>query len=83
MLLSVSRTPEIPLANHIERVRTERGLSRRDLAEIVGVHYQTVGYLERGEYSPSLVLAFRISQVLDTSLEELFELPRATERTTP
>jgi DNA-binding XRE family transcriptional regulator len=81
MLHGVSRIPEEPLVNHIERVRTERGLTRRELADAVGVHYQTVGYLERGEYSPSLVLAFRISEVLHTPLEDLFELPATTERT--
>jgi putative transcriptional regulator len=40
--------------NRIAVLRTERGISRRQLAEALGVHYQTVGYLERGEYSPSL-----------------------------
>jgi putative transcriptional regulator len=40
--------------------RTERGISRRKLADALGVHYQTVGYLERGEYSPSLYLALRL-----------------------
>lgn len=37
--------------NRIAMIRAERGLSRRELAEAVGVHYQTIGYLERGEYS--------------------------------
>lgn len=43
-------------------LRAERGISRRELAEALGVHYQTVGYLERGEYSPSLHLALRLAQ---------------------
>lgn len=75
MLCGMSRVPEQPLANHIERVRTERGYSRQQLADIVGVHYQTIGYLERGEYSPSLVLAFRIASALECPLDELFEVP--------
>ena len=41
--------------------RAERGLSRQGLADGVGVNYQTVGYLERGDYNPSLELAFRLS----------------------
>ena len=45
--------------NRLAVLRAERGLSRHDLAAAVGVHYQTVGYLERGEYSPSLQLALR------------------------
>jgi DNA-binding XRE family transcriptional regulator len=40
----------------------------------IGVHYQTVGYLERGEYSPSLVLALRIARLLDLPVETLFSL---------
>ncbi|MEZ5090755.1 MAG: helix-turn-helix domain-containing protein [Micropruina sp.] len=38
--------------NRISMLRAERGISRRQLADALGVHYQTVGYLERGEYSP-------------------------------
>lgn len=49
-------------------------MSRNELADAVGVHYQTVGYLERGEYNPSLALALRIAAVLDRSVEELFSL---------
>ena len=70
----VSRNPEEPVYNRIEEVRTELGLSRQDLADKVGVHYQTIGYLEREEYSPSLVLALRISEALKTPLSELFSL---------
>ena len=43
-------------------LRQERGVSRKELAEKIGVNYQTVGYLEREEYNPSLDLAFRISE---------------------
>ena len=43
--------------NRIAMLRAERGVSRRELSEALGVHYQTIGYLERGEYSPSLFLA--------------------------
>jgi DNA-binding XRE family transcriptional regulator len=60
--------------NRIIAVREQRGLSRQDFAAMVGVHYQTVGYLERGEYSPSLALALRIAQVLDLPIEDLFSL---------
>ena len=40
--------------NRIAMLRAERGISRRQLAEALNVHYQTVGYLERGEYSEAL-----------------------------
>jgi DNA-binding XRE family transcriptional regulator len=60
--------------NRLQTAREARDLSRQDLADAVGVHYQTVGYLERGEYSPSLVLALRIADTLDLTVEELFSL---------
>jgi DNA-binding XRE family transcriptional regulator len=55
-------------------LRAERGLSRKELADAVGVHYQTIGYLERGEYNPSLALALRIAEVIDLPVEALFSL---------
>ena len=58
--------------NRIAMLRTERGISRRDLADAVGVHYQTIGYLERGEYSPSLYLALRIAEHFDVPVEVIF-----------
>jgi len=58
--------------NRIAMLRTERGVSRRELAEALGVHYQTVGYLERGEYSPSLYLALRIAEYFDVTVEVAF-----------
>ncbi len=60
--------------NRIALAREAHGLSRQELADAVGVHYQTVGYLERGEYSPSLVLALRIARELQVPLEALFSL---------
>jgi len=58
-----------------------RRVSRRELAEALGVHYQTVGYLERGEYAPSLHLALRIARYFDVPVESVFsleEFPRLT-----
>lgn len=69
--------------NRIARIRELRELSRQEFADAVGVHYQTVGYLERGEYSPSLALALRISHVLELPVEELFSLDPHIESDTP
>ena len=60
--------------NRIAMLRAERGISRRELAEALGVHYQTIGYLERGEYSPSLQLALQIAEYFDVSVEIVFSL---------
>jgi putative transcriptional regulator len=68
------KTDEETVLNRLEAVRTESGLSRQEVADLVGVHYQTIGYIERGEYSPSLVLALRIAEELKTPVEELFWL---------
>ena len=63
---------ELVIYNRLAVLRTERGLSRLGLANAVGINYQTVGYLERGEYNPSLELAFRISQFFDLPIEAIF-----------
>ena len=58
--------------NRIALLRAERGVSRRELADALGVHYQTIGYLERGEYNPSLHLALRIAQYFEVPVEVVF-----------
>ena len=58
--------------NRIAMLRAERGISRRHLADALGVHYQTVGYLERGEYSPSLYLALMIAEYFEVPVEVIF-----------
>lgn len=60
--------------NRIAMLRAERGISRRDLADALGVHYQTIGYLERGEYSPSLFLALRIAAHFEVPVEVVFSV---------
>lgn len=66
--------------NRIEALRQELGLSRGQLADRVGVHYQTMGYLERGEYNPSLELALKLCGVLGRTVEEVFWLETDRER---
>ena len=50
----------------------ERGLSRQDLADALDVNYQTIGYLERREYNPSLELAFKIAELFGVPIEAVF-----------
>lgn len=61
-----------PIQNRITVLRAERGLSRQQLADALGINYQTVGYLERGDYNPSLELAFRIAEYFSLPLEAVF-----------
>ena len=58
--------------NRIAVLRGERKISRQELADIVGVNVQTVGYLEREEYNPSLDLALRISEYFGFPVEFVF-----------
>lgn len=60
--------------DRIAVLRADRGVSRRELADAVGVHPQTIGYLERGEYAPSLALALRIARFFDLPVEAVFSL---------
>ncbi len=55
-------------------LRQERGISRKELAAVIGVNPQTVGYLEREEYNPSLDLAFRISEYFEFPVEFIFSV---------
>ncbi len=63
---------ESGLYNRIAVLRAERGISRQALADAVGVNYQTIGFLERGNYGPSLKLAFQIAQFFALPIEAIF-----------
>jgi putative transcriptional regulator len=60
------------LYNRIAVLRAERGVSRQDLADAVGVNYQTIGFLERGDYGPSLKLAFAIAEYFRLPVDAIF-----------
>jgi len=70
IIIRVAKLPQIH--NRIALFRAERGMSRRALAEAVGVNPQTIGYLERGDYSPSLELGMKLAAVFDAPVELLF-----------
>jgi len=74
--MSMGRRPkdETPVHNRLEEVREARGLTRTELAEAADVHYQTIGYVERGEYSPSLSLALTLARVLKADVQDIFAL---------
>ena len=62
------------LHNRLAVLRAERGLTRRQLAEAVGINPQTVGFLERGDYGPSVELALRLAAHFDLPVEAVFSL---------
>jgi len=63
---------ESGLYNRIAVLRAERGIGRQELADALGVNYQTIGFLERGDYGPSLKLAFQIAGYFDLPVEAIF-----------
>ena len=66
------QTENTRIYNRLAVLRAERGLSRQALAEAVGVNYQTIGFLERGDYNPSLSLAFALSEYFGVPIEAIF-----------
>lgn len=60
--------------NRIALFRAERGESRKQLAEKVGVNPQTIGFLERGDYKPSLELALKMADHYGVPVEAIFSL---------
>jgi putative transcriptional regulator len=71
MARAVERIEPI-LHNRLAVLRAERSLSRQDLADALTVNYQTIGYLERGEYNPSLDLALRAAEFFGLPVEAIF-----------
>jgi DNA-binding XRE family transcriptional regulator len=60
--------------NRLAVLRVEKGISRKELAAVLGVNPQTVGYLERGDFNPSLELALKLATYFDLPVEEIFSL---------
>ena len=57
----------------IREYRVRHGFTQEELAKKVGVRRETIVFLEKGKYNPSLFLAFRIAKILQATIEELFE----------
>jgi putative transcriptional regulator len=58
--------------NRIKELRAKHDLSQLDLAQKVGVRRETIVFLEKGKYNPSLKLAYDISKVFGLPIEEVF-----------
>lgn len=68
----MSNENDLMIYNRIALFRADRGISRRELADAVGVNAQTVGYLERSDYKPSLELAMKIAVYFGIPVEKVF-----------
>lgn len=60
------------METRIKELREERGLTQEELANKVDVTRQTILFMEKGKYNPSLRLAWKIAQVFDQPIEEVF-----------
>ncbi|WP_438728355.1 helix-turn-helix transcriptional regulator [Parasphingorhabdus sp. DH2-15] len=61
------------MKNRLKVLRAERDWSQQDLGEHLGISRQSVNAIEKGRYDPSLPLAFRIAELFDMAIEEIFE----------
>lgn len=63
------------MENRLRLLRAERAWSQQDLAGRLEVSRQSVNAIETGKYDPSLPLAFRIAELFERSIEEIFVSP--------
>lgn len=62
----------ITIKTKIKELRARHNLTQDELADIVGVTRQTMLYLEKGKYNPSLVLAYKVAKALKARIDEVF-----------
>ena len=67
------------LSNRIRILRAERKMTQQDLAEKVGVSRQTIISTEKGNYTPSLVLAFEIANAFNVGINDVFQYEKKEE----
>ncbi len=60
------------IKTRIKEIRNKLCLSQQDLADRIGVSRQTIYFLEKGKYNPSLTISFKIAEVLNRPLNEIF-----------
>ena len=68
----ILKLPVNSMHNRIKELRARDNLTQAKLAELAGVRRETIVFLEKGKYNPSLRLAYSISQVFNLTIEEVF-----------
>ena len=66
------KTKEGEFTTRIKELRARYNLNQSDLAKMVNVRRETILYIEKGKYNPSLVLAHKISKALNSKIDEIF-----------
>ncbi|HEL1669458.1 TPA: helix-turn-helix transcriptional regulator [Streptococcus suis 2651] len=62
------------LKNRLKELRARDSLNQTELAKLAEVSRQTISLIERGEYTPSVVIAMRIAQIFNENVENVFQL---------
>ena len=62
------------MQNHIAEFRKEAGLSQQELADAINVSRKTISTVETSRFTPSVIIALKIAQYFNTSVEQLFSL---------
>lgn len=63
----------MPLYNRLKEYRAKNGINQSEMGRLVGVSRQTISQIERGDYSPSVVLAIKIARYFNVSVEDIFD----------
>ena len=63
---------KVAFYNRLKMLRVERNMSRKELAELTDIHPQTIGYIERQQFNPTIELALRLSKALGVGLDAIF-----------
>ncbi|MCK4029821.1 helix-turn-helix transcriptional regulator [Streptococcus iners] len=70
---------EYVLKNRLKELRARDSLNQTELAKLAEVSRQTISLIERGEYTPSVVIAMRIAQIFNENVEIVFQLVEVEE----
>ena len=70
---------EYVLKNRLKELRARDSLNQTELAKLAEVSRQTISLIERGEYTPSVVIAMRIAQIFNDNVENVFQLVEVEE----
>lgn len=62
------------IENNVQELRTERKITQEELASKLGVTRQTIIAIEKGNYTPSVLLAIKIADFFDTTVEKVFKI---------
>ena len=62
----------MPLHNRLKEYRARYRLSQTELGNLADVSRQTISFIERGDYNPSVTLALKLAKILNASVEQLF-----------